>query len=106
MNAIATCLIVLALGFSSPPASAGDSPTGMQVLGIEVGETNVLALRLSANTECGSPVAILPRTHSHYRDIFEMAMSAYSTGKDIRVWVTSCDFQRRGVIVRMALGAM
>ncbi len=99
------CLLILALFSLSQIASAAALPPAVQVLGIGVADANVLYLRLSADTECGSSLAVLPNTLPYYREMFEMALLAYSTGKDIRLWISSCDLQRRGVIVRMALGA-
>jgi hypothetical protein len=104
--AIRHCLLLLALVSFSPPVLAAALPPAVQVLGIEVGDANALYLRLSADTECGSPLAVMGKAQPHYREMFDMALFAYSTGRDIRVWVSSCDAQRRGVIVRMALGTV
>jgi hypothetical protein len=73
---------------------------------MEVGDTNALYLRMSADTECGSPLGVVTIAQPYYKDMLKMASVAYSTGKDIRVWISSCDLQKRAVIVRMALGTV
>ena len=105
-QAIGSCLAILAFGSISQISLAAGLTPAMQVLGMEVGDTNALYLRMSADTECGSPLAVIEKAQPYYRDMFEMALLAYSTRTDIRVWISSCDIQKRAVIVRMVLGTV
>jgi hypothetical protein len=85
---------------------AEDFTPAMQVLGMEVGDTNALYLRMSGDTKCGSPLAVVEKAQPYYKDMLKMALVAYSAGKDIRVFISSCDVQKRAVIVRMVLGTV
>jgi hypothetical protein len=105
-QAIGSYLAILALGSVGQITLAAGLTPAVQVLGIEVGDTNALYLRMSADTECGSPLAVVGTAQPYYKDMLEMALVAYSTGKDIRVWISSCDVQKRAVIVRMVLGTV
>lgn len=105
-QAIGSYLAILAFASISQITLAAGLTPAMQVLGLEVGDTNALYLRVSADTECGSPLAVVEKAQPYYKDMLEMALLAYATGKDIRVWISSCDLQKRAVIVRMVLGTV
>ena len=105
-QAIGSYLAILAFVSISQITLAAELTPAMQVLGMEVGDTNALHLRVSADTKCGSPLAIVEKARPYYKDMLEMALLAYATGKDIRVWISSCDVQKRAVIARMVLGSV
>ena len=105
-RSLGTYLAILAFGSISQITLAAGFTRPMQVLGIEVGDTNELHLRMSADTECGSSMAVVGNAQPYYKDMLDMALVAYSKGKDIRVWVSSCDLQKRAVIARMVLGTV
>jgi hypothetical protein len=105
-QAIGSYLAILAFGSISQIALAEDFTPAMQVLGMEVGDTNALYLRMSGETKCGSPLAVVGKAQPYYKDMLKMALVAYSAGKDIRVLISSCDVQKRAVIVRMVLGTV
>jgi hypothetical protein len=101
---IRSCFATVACCIISHTALAEGYSPAMQVIGMEVGDTGTLSLRLSGNTECGSPIAMVGKIQPYYKDILDLTLVAYSTGKDLRVWIASCDLQRRAVILRVALG--
>ena len=105
-QAIGSYLAILACGSISQIAFAEDFTPAMQVLGMEVGDTNALYLRMSSDTKCGSPLAVVGKAQAYYKDMLKVALVACSAGKDIRVLISSCDVQKRAVIVRMVLGTV
>ena len=62
-------LAILAFGSISQIALAEDFTPAMQVLGIEVGDTNALHLRMSGDTKCSSPLAVVGKAQPYYKDI-------------------------------------
>lgn len=99
--------LLAALAFSAVGTvtwAAGFTPA-MQIVGIDVGDTNKMILRLNGNTECGGPWVTVGRDQTYYKDMFAMASVAYSTGKDIRVWVESCNGSEAKA-VRMVTGTV
>lgn len=85
----------LALPFA---AAAATLSAPMQILGVEIDENNTINVRLSANTECGSTLAAVPRS------MLDLVLFAYSGAREVRVAVTSCDFNRKGLVTRLAVG--
>lgn len=98
-------LCACALGIASTSASAAGFTAPVQVVGIDVGDTNRLILRLSTATECGTPWVIIGRDQPYYKEMFAMASMAHATGKTIQVWVASCNTaESAAVVVRMTIG--
>ena len=98
-------LAILTLSLAHTWAFAGGfTPVSLQIIGMDVGDTGSLILRLSANTVCGGPLVYVGSNQPYYKDMLTLASVAYSTGKEVRVWIDSCDTEQRGVIVRLAVG--
>ena len=95
---------IVALGCIARIALAAELSPPMKVLGIEIAETGLLYMRLSANTQCGSPYVVLSGANASGGLAYDLAKLALATGQEVRVSVTSCDFQRRGVVERMVVG--
>jgi hypothetical protein len=86
--------------------SAAGFTVPLQIIGMDVGDTNALYLRFSANTECGTPYALVAAAQPYYKDIVTIASVAYTTQQDVRVWVSSCNSAGTAVISRVAVGTV
>lgn len=91
------------------PALPGRAATGFQgsaeILGIDVGNTGYLILRLNQVNTCGGSLVQVPQTAAFYKDMLVSAQLAYVNQQPINVWVDSCTGQI-GNIVRMETGVV
>jgi hypothetical protein len=97
---------VFSLAAFSLASHAAELAPAMQVLGLQVGDSNLLMIKVSENTRCGSPILIVEKKQIYYKEMLELALLAYSTGKELHVWFDTCDLRNRAVLVRMALGSV
>lgn len=95
---------VIVAALMSTPASAF---AGLKaILGIDIGDSGSLILRLDSNTYCGTAFAIVSRNEPYYNDMYAMALTAQATNKPVNVYVGSCDSQGKAQIVRMVTGSV
>lgn len=85
---------------------AGGFSASMPIIGMDVGDTAALYIRFPSATECGTPLAYVRNSSPYYKEMLAVALQAYALGKDVRVWVASCDVNNNAVIVRLAMGTV
>ena len=102
---LAAFAAMVTLAASAPVFAAGFTPS-LPIQGIDVGNTGVMILRLGANTECGTPLAIVDSSQPYYKDMVALASMAYTTGQTVTVWVASCNPQNQAIVVRMVIGTV
>lgn len=98
-------LVMLAASLSCQLACAAGLTGPLQILGMDVGDTSALYLRLSGNTECGDSLAYVSANQPYYKDVLALAAMAYSTGQSVRIWVSSCNGSN-AQIARFVVGSV
>ena len=86
------------------PVSANFSQP-LTITGLDVGDHGVLYLRFAEQTQCGSYYAYVPQSAPYYDGALAMALSAYSTGKKVTVWIQTCQGENPAEARRVVLGA-
>ena len=99
--------LVVAAAAVFPYHYAGAAFTSaLQIVGLDVGDTNALFIKLSANTECGTSIAYISSTEPYYRDVLALASAAYAMGQPVQIWVGSCNSANRAQIRRLVVGSV
>jgi hypothetical protein len=94
----------LAFALASQPASAGFSQP-LTIIGLDVGNLGSLYIRFAEPTQCGSYFVYIPQNVPYYESALSMALSAYSTGKRLSVWINDCQGENPAEAVRVILGS-
>ena len=101
---VAMGAITLATAAFTPAQAGFVGPKS--VVGLDVGDSGSLYIRLSDNPLCGSPIVYVPRSTAYYTDMLAMALTAQTANKPLNVWIENCDANGIGVVVRMVTGTV
>lgn len=99
-------LLVFTLASLSLQSECAELARTVQVLGLQVGDSNLLMIKVNENTRCGSPILVVDRKQIYFKEMLDLAMLAYSSRKELSIWIDSCDLQNRAVLTKMALGSV
>jgi hypothetical protein len=94
--AVLSCSYAAGTGFTPP----------LQIVGLDVGNTEALIIKFGANTECGTSLAYVPAAQPYYKDVLALASSAYITGQAVQVWVAACNWDNKAQVVRLVVGSV
>lgn len=98
--------IAVTASFASPSYAFAGFVGSRSIIGIDVGDTNSLIIRLSGDPICqGTTFVRVSRSDAWYNDMLAMALSAYGSGKSINVWVSACEGET-GRVLRMVQGTV
>jgi hypothetical protein len=76
----------------------------LTVVGVDVGDTNALIVKLSGGTGCGTKLGKVYNDQLYYKEVLSVALAAHLSGKEVYVWTHGCDANGLATMLRFVIG--